>query len=338
MVCKECGKEIPEGALYCESCGAPLEEPIVLKVSKEDIKRAEKEEKAKAKERAKLAAKNTVKQVPEKKHHRKAADTSKAIDIVGYFQSIGGDMNLLLAFVGSILLYLAPFMNWIWEKLFDVKRKANLFEIGMKSSMVEEDGSILAMGETIVLVLGIIAILVGVWMLLLSACDYIKWLRKYAANPIMRFAPILVMLVIFIIVINNKHYTQSLRVLEDNVRLAKELGTSSNYDAGRGLGPVFYVVGLVIYTLGTVGDTSRQQGKRGLRFSKTAKEREGDAVEGRGAWPQPANYPCIVATRTATQMATSPATMSQLAGLPRLSVQPIPKRLGTTTAGSSRLA
>ena len=41
MVCKECGKEIPEGALYCESCGAPLEEPIVLKVSKEDIKRAE---------------------------------------------------------------------------------------------------------------------------------------------------------------------------------------------------------------------------------------------------------------------------------------------------------
>ena len=102
MVCKECGKEIPEGALYCESCGAPLEEPIVLKVSKEDIKRAEKEEKAKAKERAKLAAKNTVKQVPEKKHHRKAADTSKAIDIVGYFQSIGGDMNLLLSFFSSL--------------------------------------------------------------------------------------------------------------------------------------------------------------------------------------------------------------------------------------------
>lgn len=113
------------------------------------------------------------------------------------------------------------------------------------------------------LVLGIIAILVGVWMLLLSACDYIKWLRKYAANPIMRFAPILVMLVIFIIVINNKHYTQSLRVLEDNVRLAKELGTSSNYDAGRGLGPVFYVAGLVIYTLGTVGDFLERKRKNG---------------------------------------------------------------------------
>ena len=71
------------------------------------------------------------------------------------------------------------------------------------------------------------------------------------------------MLVIFIIVINNKHYTQSLRVLEDNVRLAKELGTSSNYDAGRGLGPVFYVAGLVIYTLGTVGDFLERKRKNG---------------------------------------------------------------------------
>lgn len=254
MVCKECGKEIPEGALYCESCGAPLEEPIVLKVTKEDIKRAEKEEKAKAKEKAKAAAKKVVKSEPVNLSHRKPADTTKAIDIVGYFQSIGSDLNLLLAFAGAILLYLAPFMNWIWEKLFDVKRKANLFEMGMKSSMVEQDGSILAMGATIILVLGIVAILVGIWMLLLSASDYIKWLRKFSNNPIMRFAPIVVMIVIFIVVMKNHSYEQSLRALEDNVRLAKQLGTSSNYDAGRGLGPVLYIVGLVLYTLGTAGD------------------------------------------------------------------------------------
>lgn len=263
MVCKECGKEIPEGALYCESCGAPLEEPIVLKVSKEDIKRAEKEEKAKEKERAKLAAKSSVKSVPEKKQHRKAADTGKVIDIVGYAQSIGTDMNLLLAFIGSILLYLAPFMNWIWEKVYDVKRKADLFEIGLKSSMVEADGSILAMGATIVLVLGIVAILVGVWMLLLSASDYIKGLRKFAANPIMRFAPIVVMIVIFIIIVNNKQYSQSMQLLKDNVQLVKAAGTSSNYDAGRGLGPVFYIGGLVLYTLGTAGDLVERKRNNG---------------------------------------------------------------------------
>ena len=250
MVCKECGKEIPEGALYCEACGAPLEEPIVLKVTKEDIKRAEKEEKIKAKNAAKQAAQSQT----EKKNHRKPADPAKAIDIVGYFQSVGKDLNLLLAFAGAIMLYLAPFMNWIYEKYFDVKRKASLFELGMKSSMVEKDGSILATGATIILVLGIVAILVGVWMLLLSASDYIKWLRRFADNPIMRFAPIVVMIVIYIIVMKNRAYVQSLQALESNVRLAKQLGTSANYSAGKGIGPVLYIAGLVIYTIGTAGD------------------------------------------------------------------------------------
>ena len=71
--------------MYCEACGAPLEEPIVLKVTKEDIKRAEKEEKIKAKERAKVAAKNAAKQAAqpqtEKKNPRNPADPENAMDI-----------------------------------------------------------------------------------------------------------------------------------------------------------------------------------------------------------------------------------------------------------------
>lgn len=257
MVCKECGKEIPEGALYCESCGAPLEEPVVLKVSKEDIKRAGKEEKVRTKERAKVAqeaAKKRAKETTKKEPHKVPADLSKKIDIVGYFRAIGSDINTLLAFVGAIALYLAPFMNWIFEKIFDVKKKANLFEIGMKSSMVEEDGSILAMGATIVLVLAILVILVGIWMLLMSGADYVQPLRKYAANPVMRFAPIVLMIIIFVIIMNNKSYTQSLNVLEKSRELAKSLGNSNNYDAGRGIGPVMYIGGLTVYTIGTVGD------------------------------------------------------------------------------------
>ncbi len=257
MVCKNCGKEIPDGALYCESCGAPLEEPVVLKVSKEDIKRAEKEEKEREKERMKAAveaAKKQPKSDSKKEIHKIAADMSRKIDIVGYFKTIGTDLNTLLAFVGAIAIYLAPFMNWIWEKVFDVKRKASLFEMGLKSSMVEDDGRILAMGATILLVLGIVAILVGIWMLLLSAADYVAPVRKFAGNPIMRFAPVLVMIVIFVIIMNNKEYMQALKVLEDNVELSKSLGTSSNYSAGRGFGPVLFVVGLVLYTIGTIGD------------------------------------------------------------------------------------
>lgn len=257
MVCKNCGTEIPEGALYCESCGAPLEEPVVLKVSKEDIKRAEKEEKTKAKERAKaaaLAARKEPSKPEPKQIHKKPADPNKKIDIVGYVKSIGADLNTMLAFIGAIILYLAPFMNWIYEKVFDVKRKASLFEMGMKSSMVEEDGSILAMGATILMILGIVAILVGIWMLLLSGADYIASLRRFAGNPIMRFAPVVVMILIFVLIMKNRDYVQSLRVLENNVRLSKDLGSSSNYGAGRGVGPLLYICGLVIYTLGTIGD------------------------------------------------------------------------------------
>ena len=113
---------------------------------------------------------------------------------------------------------------------------------------------ILATGATIILVLGIVAILVGVWMLLLSASDYIKCLRRFADNPIMRFVPIVVMIVIYIIVMKNQAYVQSLHALESNVRLAKQLGTSANYSAGKGIGPVLYIIGLAVYTIGTVGD------------------------------------------------------------------------------------
>lgn len=262
MVCKNCGKEIPDGAMYCEACGAPLEEPVVLKVTKEDIKRAEKEDKRKAKEKIKLAAKTAEKPQPTKKQHRKPADLNKWIDVEGYFKSVGADRNLLFSFVGAIALYLAPFMNWIWEKLFDVKRKANLFELGMKSSMVEDDGTIIATGATIVMVLAILGILIGIWMLLLSGAEYIKPLRKYAENPIMRFLPIVLMLLIFIIVMNNKEYVQSMNVLQKNLELAEALGTTDNYSVGRGLGPVFYCVGLACYTIGTVGDMLERRQKK----------------------------------------------------------------------------
>lgn len=254
MVCKNCGKEIPEESLYCEACGAPLEEPVVLNVSKEDIKRAGKEEKVRAKERIKATQKNTQPLQTKKISKKPEADLTKKVDIVGYAKSIGADHNTLLAFIGALMLYLSPFLNWIFERVFDTKRKANLFEIGMKSSMVEKDGSILAMGQTIVLVLAVVSIIIGIWMLLLSGADYIRSIRRFAGNVVMRVVPIVILLVIFFIIINNKTYTHSLQVLEDNVRLAKEMGTTSNYSAGRGIGPVIYICGLIVYTFGTLGD------------------------------------------------------------------------------------
>ncbi len=253
MVCKNCGKEVPDGADYCESCGSPLEEPIVLKVSKDDIKKAEKAEKQRLKERAK----ETVRQQPKRnvaKRKRIAAAQEKVIDFSGYIKSIGMDRNMLMMLVGALLLYVAPFLNWIWEKLFDVKRKANLFEMGMKSSMVEENGRILALGSMLVFILAIVVLVVGVVMLVLSAADYIRPLRRFASNPIVRIIPIVLLAAIFIVIMNVKLYTQALAAIEDNISLARQIGAKSNYTGGRGVGPVIYIAGLLLYTFGTVFD------------------------------------------------------------------------------------
>lgn len=255
MVCKNCGKEVPEGADYCEACGAPLEEPIVLKMSKDDIKKAGKEEKTRQKERAKEALKN---QPPKQraKQNRVAANPDKKIDVAGYVKSIGSNRNMMLALVGALMLYVAPFLNWIVEKLFDTKRKANLFEMGLKSSMVEENGTTLALGSTIVFVFGVLILVIGVGMLALSAADYIRPLRKYAANPIVRLVPIVILVVIFILVMVNKPYTRALAAIESNIKLAKQIGAKSNYSGGKGIGPIVYVVGLLLHTIGTVSDLS----------------------------------------------------------------------------------
>ena len=51
MVCKECGKEITDETLgYCPECLAPLNEPVIVNMSKDDIKKANKNLEKKEKE------------------------------------------------------------------------------------------------------------------------------------------------------------------------------------------------------------------------------------------------------------------------------------------------
>ena len=256
MVCKNCGKEVPDGADYCEACGAPLEEPVVLKITKEDIKKAERAEKERIKERAKENAKQNAKQPSKKpiKNNKTEADPKKWIDISAYIKTVGSDKNMMMALVGALFIYIASFLNWIWEKLVDFKKKANLFEIGLKSSMVEENGKILALGSTVVLVLAVVVIIIGVMMLALSAADYIRPLRKYAQNPIVRIIPIVLLIIVFVVVVNNKPYTQALAAIEDNINLAKQIGAKANYDGGKGVGPIIYIAGLLLYSFGTILD------------------------------------------------------------------------------------
>lgn len=262
MVCKNCGKEVPDGADYCEACGAPLEEPIVLKVTKDDIKKAEKEEKQRAKERAKEYAKHQSKQNIEKpvvSAKKVEADTSKWFDVAGYINTVKADRSVQLILLGALILYIAPFLNWIHEKLFDVKRAANLFEMGMTSKMVGEDGTVLALGSKLLFVYGILVMLSCLVIIAFSASDFIRPIRKFSDDARIRLIPLAIVLVVFALVYINKPYTEALDAINDNLTLAKQIGTADNYDGGKGLGPVVYLIGLGICAFGTWKDIKQRK-------------------------------------------------------------------------------
>ena len=259
MVCSNCGKELPDGTQFCEACGAPTDSPVGLKVSKEDIKNAEKKQKEKERQIAKEARSVAAKKQREKEREVFAANkvmpnTELKVDFSNYVKNLRKDFNSGLAFIGSLLLYLAPFLNWIWEKLFDVKKKASLYELGLKGDKYDMDSRILYMDEKRMLVLGIVILVVGLVMLAMSAADYIKVLRPYSSNIVFRILPIVILAVVLVVILKNDAYQNALDAIEKNNELAKQIGSKSNYSGGIGVGPIVYGAGLVVYTIGTIRD------------------------------------------------------------------------------------
>ena len=99
MVCRECGKEIADGLDYCTECGAPVEEPIVIKMSKDDIKKANKDLDKKTKEQRKSTnkdgkGKNVIGAYDESEDYE-----GECINLVGYGKSLGSNINNLLALI-----------------------------------------------------------------------------------------------------------------------------------------------------------------------------------------------------------------------------------------------
>lgn len=166
MVCKECGKEIPEGRMYCDECLGDMEsqEQEVITVSRADVMRAEK------KMRTQLDLEGYVKALPKK------------------------NMRIIMV-LGAILTYVSPFLSWISRTYADVnegnkKHFASLFELGGKShGMAMKSGSIIFVA--------LILMLSGVLMLLCSTKGYVPVADMFNSR-IMKYLP--VVLTVFAIV------------------------------------------------------------------------------------------------------------------------------------------
>lgn len=221
MQCNNCGKEIKEGMDYCMECGAPIEEPAVITLTKENLK----------------ATKN--KEEP-------AAVTGPFFDLSGFVHSLKTSISMLLAFIGAILLYLSSFSTWLWDELFEQKKSANIFDMGNKSGEMY-------IGKSIFLVWGIIILITGLLMLIMSADSYIRPLKSIGNSEvkrtILKCIPIIISIIIFMLIWKNNLYEQAYNNIKNQIDFAKSIGSNSNYTGGRGVGPILYICGVALYSL-----------------------------------------------------------------------------------------
>ncbi len=220
MICSNCNKEIREGATYCEECGAPIDEPIVLKEIKLPEKTTKKESKSKEKE--KLAA------------------TGPLFDFGGYVKGLGSSTYAILALVGGLVTYLAPFMTWMWLRLKNNKMTGNLFEIGGKNHEM-------SLQNNWILLIAILMMLVALCMIVMSAASYIRPLKPIHNNFIIKLAILLVAVVAFILIMSNDSYKVALDSIQQQIETAELFNYASDVDGGRGIGPTVYICGVVVY-------------------------------------------------------------------------------------------
>ncbi|MCM1399542.1 MAG: zinc ribbon domain-containing protein [Clostridium sp.] len=225
MQCSNCGKEIKDGMDYCMECGAPIEEPAVL--SKETIKASQ------------------------KKAPQMIEEQGSFFDLSGYVDKLKSSITILLAFIGALLLYFSSFSSWIWSRLFDDKTSANLFDLGSKSQE-------LYLGSSKFLILGILTFAAGLLMLIMSASTFIRPLKKISTNKllalILKLLPVIISIIVLILILKDNAYSTAYNNIKSQIELAKSLGASSNFDGGRGLGPILYIAGTCIYAVSVLID------------------------------------------------------------------------------------
>ncbi len=260
MVCKECGKEITDETLsYCPECMAPLDEPVVINMSKDDIKKASKDFEKKEKEIQKKIAETTkeTKIVAAKDEIDLDAEYEGSfINLLGFVKSLGNNISNLLIFIGAVMLYISPFLVWLWETLHKNKSKSNLFGMAVKPSKIlsSESSSVLCLGSTAILIMAILLLISGFIMLLVAAREYIKPLWKLRYNFFFRFIPAVTSIVAFVVIWYDKKYANALDSMKELKEMAKTLNQSNVYSYGRGLGPIVCVGGICFYIVATVID------------------------------------------------------------------------------------
>ncbi len=236
MICSNCGKEIMEGATYCLECGAPIDEPVVLS----ELKPKNMEEAMAAGE---LKEKKSTKE--------KLQYDGPFLDFSGYVKSLGTNTSALIGLLAAILVYLAPFFTWMWTEHFEVKKSANLLELGGKSAD-------LALSAGVLTAMAILIMLSALDMLVFSGCRYIGPLKSFEKNYIVRALPVVLTIIFFIVIISNNSYEQALESIKVQKETTAKLGSAINFAGGMGAGPIMLIAGQVLYAVSVLIDFAKR--------------------------------------------------------------------------------
>lgn len=152
-------------------------------------------------------------------------------DFTGYLASLKKDLSGIFALIGAILVYLSPYMIWLKQTIRGEERKADLLDLAGEFSEI-------ALNQKSIMLFGILILVMAVIMLILTAREHIRPLRPYADNYLIRIAPSVVTLLMFILIMKNKMYVAEV------AKTVTETGT----------GQIFLVAGLVLYTISVVFD------------------------------------------------------------------------------------
>lgn len=211
MVCKGCGKEIEDGQEYCDACARVEMETEVIHVTRDDLKKLNRRE------------------------PRLKAD-GPFLDLEGYARSLKDNFTNILALLGAVLLYLAPFCSWMKREGQSGTRWGSLFDLGGKRAE-------LAVHQNVLIVCSVVILVMAVSMLVFSARENIRPLRPYTDAYLLRLIPVVPGIAAYIVILKNSAY---------NAALAAS-GTSP------GIGRIICAAGFIVYALSVVFDMFREK-------------------------------------------------------------------------------
>ena len=218
MICKNCGKEVPDTEQYCPECSAPLIEPVVISAA---------------------AAKKSM-----EKSKGDAEILGPAFDFSGYINRLAGSPATVLSLAGALIVYLAPFFRWIYIASREITQKANLFDAGKKAGKVGPN--VLALGQTELGRIAVFVLVTAVVMLVLSAYEDIRVLKDNKLMPYVRFVPVVVLIILIVMVLRNHTFYSAVKQLSAQAKGSPEL------KGGFGAGFYMYAGGAAVYLISCV--------------------------------------------------------------------------------------